>query len=374
MNYLTFNFVVGVLVNRTVVWRYAPNPRLHNEQSECDKVVKVASWVPEYSSDMFDADSPVDVISSVNARAQKHFFDGNRDTEAENKADYKAFHFTKIHRNTNNGEMWYHDILLRDPTTYEFFKYYLDIRDEKEFDRLIDLLYDQGHAYMKVKMEEGCIFDLLSIEFSCCTHCYIFLCFYQGMMYENTISHSPHITRAVEPFLKPTNSDEISIGIHARHKHIYDDGSDVSEYMSCVDQMLEIINETLPCHLYVASDRPKSLTAFEQEGGKRNCQVHFVDHDNEKRNVTNIDQSTVDGKWDFEHGVFAGAPFFEDLEYLANQVRSGLVHTAGTPRGSSASALYWQQIVYRGIQDGSFTHPPPDCSPSLKRVRLHDAE
>ena len=200
----------------------------------------------------------------------------------------------------------------------------------------------------------------------------------QGMVYENTIIHQPHITRTVEPHLKPINLDGISIGIHARHKKLTDDGSDVSEYMACVDQMLEMFPKIMPCHLYVASDRPKTLAAIEREGRQRSCIVHYLDHDNEKRNMTalslEIDTNSRAGKWDTEHGEFAGAPMFEDLEYFTNQVRSGFVHTAGVGPGSSASALYWQQITYRGIQDGSFTHPPPDCSPYLQKVRFHYPE
>lgn len=73
-----------------------------------------------------------------------------------------------------------------------------------------------------------------------------------------------------------------------------------------------------------------------------------------------------------EHGEFAGEGYFQDF-LVVSQARSGFIHSAGFQKGSSASALVWQEIVYRGIKEGRFAeHSPLDCSHKLGGVRVHN--
>ena len=193
------------------------------------------------------------------------------------------------------------------------------------------------------------------------------------MLFDAVFDMDPRIAKSVEPYVVEhddagANDGMVTIGVHMRHKNGQDDGHDVHKYVTCLDQMLEFY-PTQPCTVYIASDRPRAVAAFAREARNRNCTAVFVNHDAEARDMDHLKNELSDDK---EHGVFAGLPYFKDLHLLSHQSRSGLIHSGGNSwTGSSASALIWQQLVYNGIQDGSFSYPPMDCSPTLKRVRFH---
>lgn len=178
------------------------------------------------------------------------------------------------------------------------------------------------------------------------------------MLFDSVFDFHPSLLQSVEGYLAPPPSvDRVTIGIHARNKNVESDGSDISGFVSCLDQMLRFLDDK-PCTVYISSDRPISVLGLTQMAHDRNCSAIAINHEKEDivQNYTEKENILA------EHGPFAGSPFFKDMLLLTKQVRSGFIHSAGFSFGSSASALIWQQIVYNGIQDGSFSHPPLDCS------------
>jgi hypothetical protein len=184
------------------------------------------------------------------------------------------------------------------------------------------------------------------------------------MLLDSMVTIRPKIWNSIESYQRPLEDDEVTIGIHARHVDPDDDGSNVTEFVSCLEQMQAVFGSDKRCTVYVASDRPAAILNLERTIQRLNCTSVSVDHEHESHSIGN-------GATQKEHGPFAGAPFFKDFALLTSQVRSGFIHSGGTVYGSSASALLWQHIVYNGIQDGTNHHPPVDCSPALGQLRFH---
>ena len=346
INYFTWYFIVGMLMDRTVVWQYDPDHDKLDPRNRCEQVLEIADWVPEYDPKIHGF-QPNDIVTHRYNAATKHYFREGNDSYKKRTdfSNMKAVSWFEPHRLTRSGQMWYHDFVIHnDDRTHDFWFDMLDLHNMTEYNRKIFHLYDQGHSYLK------------------------------GMLFDDIIKMKPWVYEAVEPYLQHHAPDEITIGIHARHHTIADDGTDLHGWGKCLEDMLNVLDtEDKPCTVYIATDRPIAVTLLSEAATKRNCQAVHVNHEEETKDMTQMSKNA--GSLDFhdkivlENGAFAGAPFFEDLALLSAQVRTGFIHTAGYSVGSSASTLIWQQIVYNGIQDGSFTHPPMDCSGANKAVR-----
>jgi hypothetical protein len=281
--------------------------------------------------------------------------------------DKELVWFHHQHFLVKTGEIWYHDLLLHEPDTRQAWAGFLGVEDDGLFRRKVYQLYDQGHAYLRVRRKEEAQKDVIVLSTNHSqpdsSSISLFLAL-KGMLFDSLITLRPSIWDSIEPYRKPIDLSEITIGIHTRHQDAEQDGSNVTMFASCLEEMRIMLGYYKPCSVYIASDRALAITNLKQVAENLNCSAISVDHTNEAHLIDNTETQ-------MEHGAFAGLPFYKDFALLASQVRSGMIHSGGIPEGSSASSLIWQQIVYNSIQDGSIRHPPVDCSPNLGTVRIH---
>lgn len=137
-------------------------------------------------------------------------------------------------------------------------------------------------------------------------------------------------------------SNPFSIALHSRHSKPEDNGSDVSTELKCLTSLTLNRTQGDKCVVYLLSDRVRTLE-------------QLTNHVNENLNCTAV-VANHDGGHHIrgEHGPFAGADFFRDLD-LASRARNGF---AGSTRSSSSLLQEW--IEYdRTIES---------CSPRTKGV------
>ena len=186
------------------------------------------------------------------------------------------------------------------------------------------------------------------------------------MLFHEPFILQPHLHESVQRYLmqppkettNTNNNNDLTIGIHARHKKAEDDGSDMSEQISCLESMLDLLRPqtnsqsatTENCTIFIMADRPKSLQALSDVSRSLGCWPVTV-------NKTALDMTGA-SKGMQEHGEFASEGYFQDF-LVVSQARSGFIHSAGFRHGSSASALVWQEIVYRGIKEGMLAELSP---------------
>jgi hypothetical protein len=71
------------------------------------------------------------------------------------------------------------------------------------------------------------------------------------MLFDDVITVRPHIRESVQEYLLPHSDDDVTIGVHMRHKKPEDDGSNVGAWLGCLDQMLELFPGK-SCTVYIA--------------------------------------------------------------------------------------------------------------------------
>lgn len=349
LNYFTYDLVLAMLTNRTVLWRYHDGLRDNPEQA-CDEILRVAPWIPSYEEFWQEHGLPEEPTESVQGLRPDKWLQTYYDKHAQDDNSVqpliphttKLVHITLLSKyfNTIHPEMWSHDLVLNDPLTRRAFSKMLDLDNDAH--EIIPRLYDKGHAFLR------------------------------GMLFNDAIFLKQHLIDSVQSYLQTTNNDDndVTIGIHARHKKAEEDGSDITDQLNCLESMLLLLRkednrgETKNCTVFIMADRPKSLQALANVSFNLGCKPVVV---------KNVEHDLQDAKYrQKEHGAFSGQGFFRDF-LVTSQARSGFIHSAGKQKGSSASALVWQEIIFRGIKDGTFDHaPPPDCSPYLGGIRLHD--
>ena len=152
LNYLTWHVLMGILLDRTVVWEYFGSyENTTSSRAECDQVLELASWLPEYMPDYFSREElqggDTFVAPSTKAIQKQRLFASTQYDLVGAKA---VFFGEEPFQNTQIGEIWYHDMLLNEKNTHDWWLAWLGIQDVAEFDRKIYYLYDQGHAYLRV--------------------------------------------------------------------------------------------------------------------------------------------------------------------------------------------------------------------------------
>ena len=126
--------------------------------------------------------------------------------------------------------------------------------------------------------------------------------------------------------------DHLTFALHSRHWIESQDGSNIGGEVECLEKILESAHasQAKSCQVFLMSDRPKSLKALTAYlHGRNDSCVGVV-----------VANHTQGESWTAEHGVFAGAGFFQDL-YMASHARHGLA-----ARHASSFSLIRELVEY----------------------------
>lgn len=158
--------------------------------------------------------------------------------------------------------------------------------------------------------------------------------FLYGMLLFNSFQFTEELLQTISPNdWRVPKPGELSIALHSRQDKIGMDGSDVTNEVQCLDDILDTReNKAQPCSVYVMSDRELTVEGFTREARSRGC--HVV-------TVTDRGPPINDTTKTAEHGPFAGIGYFQDLA-VATQARSALIS-----RRRSSSAILDEIIEYR---------------------------
>lgn len=158
---------------------------------------------------------------------------------------------------------------------------------------------------------------------------------------------TPTDTLGSKPEPNSISKDHLTFALHSRHWIETQDGSNIDSEVGCLEKIISIANasQAESCQVFLMSDRPKSLQGLTAYLHGRNDSCHGV-----------VVANHTQGKsWTAEHGVFAGAGFFQDL-YMASHARHGLA-----ARGASSFALVRELVQYdrhmEAIRNSQW--PPP---------------
>jgi hypothetical protein len=125
------------------------------------------------------------------------------------------------------------------------------------------------------------------------------------------------------------STDHLTFALHSRHQLPEDDGSKIDAEVQCLEKMLAKAPRAQSCHVFLMSDRPKTLEALTVYLQRNHSYCQGV--------VANHSQGQgLSG----EHGPFAGVGFYQDW-YMASHARHGLM-----ARASTAFALVWELVEY----------------------------
>ena len=175
--------------------------------------------------------------------------------------------------------------------------------------------------------------------------------FLYGMLLSESFQFTSELVQTVQGDIRiaPPPDDEVSIAVHSRRIKIGQDGSDVSEEVQCLDDILAVARfrrrglfqkllgaetASLPCSVYIMSDRELTIKEFAKASQARGCHVVTVTDRGPAQQRVNDTSKTA------EHGPFAGVGYFQDL-IVASQARSAIIS-----RGRSSSALLDEMIEY----------------------------
>ena len=315
----------AILTNRTLLWQYidpnacrhhqVPHPfcQVPNTKEECDRVLTRASWIPSYDEWAtplgLDNQEPV-LLSHWTTHPKdvgKHAWIGG---------DEK---YAGIDENEHSPEVIFPPMVGK--------KTWIKKRENREY-----LL----HTYSARKTSDRLVEE--GVEFL------------YGMLFRHTFQINDEIvnnsTDASTPF---------SIALHSRHSNDSKDGFNIEHEIQCLKLMLKNAT-TLPCQVYLLSDRPQTLIRLRKwlHENYPNCTAHVADH-------------SVDRSWRAEHGPWAGQGYFQDLA-LAIRARDGFIGTVRSNTGGyrSSSDLVLELIEYdrrmEAYRDGiQRIEPLPQC-------------
>jgi hypothetical protein len=312
----------AVATNRTFLWQHSRIKYWKNmgENSEeaCDRILQRASWMPSYNewSRTLQLDPPFQMPHNYSRKyrdLRQRMDRGER--VANDLSGYQVIRpAEKMWGLSKKAEVWRGLLALTNKYTSTYFSqlYGMDfVHDEN-----VQALYSQGVSFL------------------------------YGMLFRESFGFADQFLETVSEhwYQQPGNSTAVSrpwdrkarrtgrdpsvhtIGLHSRHVHQANNGSDVQNEIKCLNYLLGTReNDKVPCTVYIMSDRPKTIENLRTYLLQRDCSVVLAaqpDAPVVKDNGTKTE----------EHGPFAGAGFFRDL-VVVSQARSAII---GGMRSSSA--------------------------------------
>ena len=308
-----FNTIVWAMIhNRTVLWKYHGTVDQH---AECQKVLRLADWMPSYDewrpnpTSPWNLSEPVPV--SMNAESWEY------DHYTHQVVLYPQIPDVLVGDKSITRNAWSDHPMKTMP-----YQKYLQALPEPFQSRAADL-YRLGKSFLY-----GMLYTRL----------------FELQRHSDTTIETPTDTVAADTDQDSGASVHYSIGLHSRHTVAADDGSWVPHEIKCLERLLNVFEERFHssrlCHIYLMSDRPKTVATLTEWSRNKNCSVTTANHH-------------VGGDCIKEHGPWAGAGYLEDLDVVA-QATDAMV---GDPRRSSTSLLL-DVMEYRRYAVGSENNVP----------------
>ena len=349
-------FLQAIVSNRTLLVYYGNlgnwTTRGINHPSVCDRILQRHDWVPEYHAlaPNLPKRVPVQIPARMYDRTNKTvFFEAVMQGKGLNTAflsTQRVLEPARFPRTSNVTEVYEGLLVLTNPVAARFISSAYGLGENFHQDPLVQQLYSRGVSFLY-----GMLFDQL-FDFTA--------------EFKDTLGK--HEVRAPP-------KEEISIGLHSRHTSPKDDGSNVKQEVACLDSILHHFQEkqsrrtffgssskknassSLPCSLYIMSDRPATLQNLGRAAKQRDCQVIQTQHTQSPAHHNSVD----------EHGPFAGAGYFRDL-LVVSQAQSAYISLR-----RSSSALVDELIEHRRhveAWENGRTVPPPLVRCSMKEGRV----
>lgn len=163
--------------------------------------------------------------------------------------------------------------------------------------------------------------------------------FAYGMFFRASFDYSDALlqTQSTVPTLNlrtdtTASSADFTVGLHARHSRVTDNGCDILKPKQCLERILTHRQPHETCRVLLMADHKCTLDKLKNWLVDRNCTGETANH--------------VCGKsWRSEHGPFAGVGYFQDL-VLVSQARSGFVSSDRT-----SSQLVQEIIEYDRLME-----------------------
>jgi hypothetical protein len=310
----------AVATNRTFLWQHHKSAYWENmgenSQEQCDRILARARWIPSYHewNRTLALDPPVRMPHNHSHTYPDLWQRMDRGERVANDlSGYQVIQpAEKLWGLSKKPQVWRGLLLLTNNYTAKYLSqfYGMDLlHDEK-----VQALYSQRVSFL---------YGMLFRESFGFTD--QFLETVSEDLYQQP-GNSTAVTKPWDWKARRTNPLVYTIGLHSRHMHLTNNGSDVQNEIKCLDHALDAReNDKVPCTVYIMSDRPKTIENLRTYLLQRDCSVVVA--------TQRIDPEVNDtGKKTEEHGPFAGAGFFRDL-VVVSQARSAFI---GSTRSSSA--------------------------------------
>jgi hypothetical protein len=181
-----------------------------------------------------------------------------------------------------------------------------------------------------------------------------------GMLYRHAFRPTPAVTRTL-PLVY--NDTIFGLGLHSRHIYESMDGGRTKREEDCLLHLYHTLyNKTrFPggCQVHLMSDRQLTLDTLSRfiQTNMPNCQPVLAQH------------TTSSASERREHGPFAGAAFFHDMELLARGTRHGFVGTSTTSTDFVLSAIVYDHGHNNTLALCRFTRRLPQSGARTKKKR-----
>jgi hypothetical protein len=289
--------LVAVALNRTMLVKYSDKKTCErvnegyspilcltdNAEPDCNRILQRAAWVPSY-------DAWVDRLELEQLPPQRHSkFRRPLPAQTYNNATF------------NNILLWLNErVITMTPRVYQTPERFLLVHNPFLQSPLsasrITRLYSESTDYL------------------------------YGMLFRGIFSFHPEILPSDydEERQQSADSDETTFALHSRHRSPQDDGSNVTEYMNCLDRVFQE-SRALQDQKQQRQHPQSHSTCRVFLMADRNITLYELDHVIRTKHCTPVVATHQRSAGHFkEHGPFAGAGFFQDLA-LASQARNGLI-------------------------------------------------
>jgi hypothetical protein len=319
----------AVATNRTFLWKHHRSPYWEkmgeNTEEACDRILQRASWIPSYKE--WNHSLQLDPPFRMQHNHSRDYPDlwqrlDRGERVANDLSEYQVIHPAKeLWGLSKKPEVWRGLLLLNNNYTAKYLAqfYGMDLlHDEK-----VQALYSQRVSFLYgMLFRESFGFTEQFLET-------VSEDWYQPTSANSTavlLGNSTAITQPWDWKARRTDPSVYTIGLHSRHMYQANNGSNVQNEIKCLDYLLGTReNDTVPCTVFIMSDRHNTIDNLRTYLLQRNCSVVLAaqpDAPVVKDNGTETE----------EHGPFAGAGFFRDL-VVVSQARSAFI---GSTRSSSA--------------------------------------
>jgi hypothetical protein len=323
-----FNTLIfAVVTNRTLLWQFDTGDS-NNTQADCDRILQRASWIPSYYEWANNLALPAPVALKMNTRhtlRTKHFYSRE---EQRASHQHQVIIFPQIpdvmtqNQNISRVSWWEDPRRLTHSSFRNIFFFQRTVHLDAWSQQTMTKLYSEG------------LYSLYGMLFREC---------FRIIVPETTLLDDASSNKGV------------TIALHSRHATARDDGSNVDGEIQCLERFVPVLASS-SCVVYLMSDRPATVARLSEWLAQRNCRGLSIAHDYESLPAGRVE----------EHGPFAGAAFFVDLQF-ASRARTAVIGDFSR----SSTALLLELIEYDRKFD-LHKHGMQDRTEALRLCELPD--